>query len=108
MGVQQGSPLIPTIFNIFINALAGSLASIPLTISEVPANLFADDIILMTRNGKGLQTMLDIFERWTRLHLMQWAPNKCVAIFDRHIAWTAVHIGEHVLSESQSTRYLGV
>lgn len=79
--IPQGSPLSTTIFNIFMDVLAESLVAVTISVSEISSNFFADDVILLARDGHGLHILLDVCEDRSSSYLMQWAPAKCIAIF---------------------------
>lgn len=48
-GVPQGSRLSPTTFNLYMNELSDMLTWVPRVVSTHPCNLFAYDVILMTK-----------------------------------------------------------
>lgn len=58
-GVPQDLPLSPSLFNVFIDTLACQLSEAPFTTSEIPANIFCDDVLLMARDSSDLQQMLN-------------------------------------------------
>ena len=72
LGVAQGSPLSPTLFNIFIDVLARDLENVPHSWSTSPATLYADDVILLVRHSCGLQKILDICADWAGETNMIW------------------------------------
>jgi hypothetical protein len=66
-GLRQGCSLSPTLFNIYINELARVLeqsAALSLTLlgSQVKCRLFADDLVLLSKEG--LQQHLDFLHRF--------------------------------------------
>lgn len=85
-GVPQGSPLCPTIFNMYMDTLAKELRDrlqgIP-TINASPQwemTLFADDVKMHARTRDILQQMLIIADEWANKLGMVWVPNKCVIL----------------------------
>ena len=72
LGVAQGSPLSPTLFNVFIDVLARALEATPRTWSSAPATLYADDVILRAINSPALQRLLDICTNWANNNNMVW------------------------------------
>ena len=71
-GVPQGSPLSPTLFNVFMDSLAEGLGNVPQPLSKSPATFYADNVILRAQNARGLQALLDIASNWARLTGMMW------------------------------------
>ena len=62
--VTQGGPASPTLFNIFIDILANELQKhLWNPDSELPAHLYADDVILHMKCKLDLQRTLIICER---------------------------------------------
>ncbi len=56
-GVAQGSPLSPTLYN-FMDEFAERVSAIPAHMSDVPAVLFADDVLLSAKSPEGLQILM--------------------------------------------------
>lgn len=58
--MSQGSPLSPSLFNLYIDELASRLSQVLRTIYELPENLFEDDLLIISRQDKDLQYLLSI------------------------------------------------
>jgi hypothetical protein len=70
LGVKQGDNLSPNLFKIFINDLPDYIEdSIDLILlNNKPLNclLYADDLVLFSTSAKGLQTRLDILQKYCK------------------------------------------
>ena len=62
-GVKQGNNLSPTLFSFYVNTLTVSLSKLHLGIHVIIQKLCfllnADDLILISKNEKDLQTLLN-------------------------------------------------
>jgi len=109
MGVPEGSPLSPSIFNLYIDELAHRLAKAPKCYAILPANMYADDVALFARNALGLQYLLDICTEWAKEFGMHWATRKgksCVVIPRDSV--TTFTLAGNAIERENSTRYLGI
>ncbi len=52
------------IVNLFIDTLATRIEAVPRAVAAHPANIFADDVLLLARDLSGLQILLDICTAW--------------------------------------------
>ena len=76
-GVMQGGPVSPTLFNIFIDTPATELEShLGNGFIQMPAYLYADDVILHVENMTDLQCELIVCENWAQRVGMTWALSK--------------------------------
>ena len=68
-GLRQGCPLLPLLFNCFINDLAKKIKAIGKGIDieegeRICILLYADDVVLLGENESDLQTMLNVLTAW--------------------------------------------
>jgi len=109
MGVPEGSPLSPSIFNIYIDVLANRLDKTPQKYSNLPATLYADDVVLFAKTAAGLQILLDICTKWAADYGMHWATTKgksCVVI--PPTSRTTFTLAGNNVERQRTTRYLGI
>ncbi len=48
-GVPQGSPLSPSLYNLFMDEFAERVSGVSEEVANVPAVLFADDVLLTAK-----------------------------------------------------------
>ena len=70
IGVKQGDTISPTLFAIYINDLAEELKDSGLGVEldsdfQIASLLYADDIVLLSETEGDLQSLLNIFSRFT-------------------------------------------
>lgn len=72
--MTQGGPASPTLFNIFIDTLANDLQKhLPTCECQLPANFYADDVILHVNHRLDLRRSLILREKWARKYEMRWS-----------------------------------
>ena len=73
-GLRQGCSLSPTLFNLYISDLALKVKAVGEGIDiggeKVCILLYADDIVLLSDNENGLQSMLDVLSVWCKANEM--------------------------------------
>ena len=114
-GTRQGGLSSPFLFNLFYQDLINELSECTggIIINKQSFNVFcyADDLMLASLTVTGLQTMINVANRYITEHGLQFNPKKteCV-IFGRstlqpHPEW---ELNGNKLTETDSVTYLGV
>lgn len=106
-GFPGGSPLTPTLFNLYADKLAHRLQKIPQAVSSWLANLFADDVQLVAKTLAGLQNMLHICTAWADQYGMTRAPQKS-KILTNALPDTPLLLARTALPVAEDTTYLGL
>ena len=115
LGVRQGDNLSPNLFKIFINDLPTYLENTPdpviLNGRDINCLMYAGDLILLSTSPKGLQTKINIVEKYCQDWCLTLNHNKTkVLVFNkagRHIRLGFSYQG-HELECVQQCKYLGV
>ena len=81
VGLCQGCPLSPLLFNCFINDLALKIKAVGVGVSidndvRVCIRMYADDIVLIGENERDLQNMLNELSVWCEANHMQTNSTK--------------------------------
>lgn len=107
MGVPQGDRPSPDLFNMFMDTLLNRLDAIPRSLSEHPANAYADDILLLSKSASGLQELLDIATVWSQQFHMRWNISKSSIMNPGNVTHVPTLNTETVKTCNEAT-YLGV
>lgn len=111
-GVAQGSPLAPTLFNIYVNDIKDHIHK------EVKLIQYADDIALVVQ-GKSLDNMVESLndtlrslEDWSYLHGIAFQPQKssCLLIQRRNkmVQLPVIKLQDEIINWVEKIRYLGI
>lgn len=115
MGVRQGCPLSPTLFNAYVadseeEMRKGQVGGIVIGNRKIWTLIYADDIVLIADREEELKNMLRRFGKWLARKKMDLSAEKTkVLVFekwkgkaDREWKW-----GEEVIEEVKKMKYLG-
>ena len=127
VGVKQGCPISPILFNLSSELLIRSVKSICIANSTIPFQLHgqptpvlahADDLVLVSRTRQGLQELLNVLSKAADVLSLLFRPEKCASISltcaKREISRVSNYVfqvqGHDVpcLAKEESYRYLGV
>ena len=91
VGLRQGCPLSPLLFNCFINDLALKIKAVgkgvPIDDDDdelICIMLYADDVVLIAENERDLQTMLNELSAWCEANHMHVNNYKSKVVHYRH------------------------
>jgi len=109
VGVPEGSPLSPSIFNLYIDKLAQRLDRVSHRIANIPATIYADDVVIFAKSAKGLRRLLEICTKWAEKYGMTWAtePGKSSVLVPKR-ATSQFYLAGEIIGRVEKTNYLGM
>ena len=121
LGVRQGCPSSPILFNLYINDLVDELEmegrggvqipGIKTTGKRVGALLFADDLAILADSEEQLRAMIGRLEQWCQLWEMKVNANKCgvmeIGVQRSEEEGWRVRIGDGSIPVVKAYTYLG-
>jgi hypothetical protein len=116
IGVRQGCPLSPLLFGIFMDELETRLDSVAsddplrLGILAVKILMYADDIVLLARSAKDLQTYMDVLGTFceTRQLTVNTEKTKVLVFGSRQPHPNTFKIRGDAIEQVKSYKYLGL
>ena len=105
-GVQQGSPVSPALFNIFIDELALDIENRARFDVERAAIFYADDVLLLGKSEWEVQRLLDIATQWAQRSGMTWNTSKSHIIVPADTNMSFILAGAQLQCVEQ-IKYLG-
>jgi hypothetical protein len=112
-GVKQGAIASPMLYALFLDGVVEELRSRELGVVEEGEwngiALFADDMVLMARNGEELQCMINVVEDYSRQWRFELSSAKSeVMISGERVKGREWKMGGNVLKVVSAFKYLGV
>ena len=106
LGVQQGSPTSPSLFNIYIDGLANDIERLAGFDTSNAAILYADDVLLLAKTPWELQRLLDIATRWAGINDMTWSTGKSSVMVPSGCNYR-FSLAHEALQREEEIEYLG-
>lgn len=116
-GVCQGSPLSPTLFNMYVDTMPKWIQDSV----EPPTNatnrgerewqmtLFADDVKLQAKDERLMQRLLTAATKWAHRYEMTWSAGKCTIVRkNEQTEADTLEIGGQSIKNSTRAEYLGI
>ena len=111
-GVKQGCVLSPLLFNLVASDLNDMLFNIEgISINEMNVNalLYADDIVLIAKNDKDLELLLQIAANFADKWSLSFNEKKSqVLVMGKRLSPKMWQLGNKYIQETNSYKYLGV
>lgn len=123
VGVKQGDPMSPLLFNLAFDPLLHMLERLGLGFSvggtAITSLAFADDLVILSDSWEGMSRNLEILDRFSDLTGLRANPTKCHGFLigsdgpRRYTvndcdAWSLSGMPIHMVGEQDSAKYLGV
>lgn len=109
VGVPQGDPISPTLFNIYMDVLLHQVDAAE-NKHHGTISCFADDVLLVAKCIPSAQRLLDVATSWADSHGMTWSTSKCEQLTPTGAPsrWGDAKIAGAQIKQASMVRYLGV
>ncbi len=109
-GVPQGSPVSPSLYNMFLDEFAERQSEIPRVVADVPAVLFADDVLLTSETAVGAPEAVRCCDKVGEDRQMMWNVNagKREVLESEMTKNHTLRLGRTPLTKIADITYLGV
>lgn len=112
IGVRQGCPVSPILFNLYINNIFDGMEGICIegTVNPLRGLLFADGTVIFAETPDQLQHNLGILHNWCKDNRMSVNSRKCgiMCIGDIEGSTQEMSIGEKIIQPVHEYLYLGI
>uniref|UniRef100_A0A3Q2YQL5 Reverse transcriptase domain-containing protein n=1 Tax=Hippocampus comes TaxID=109280 RepID=A0A3Q2YQL5_HIPCM len=118
MGVKQGDPMSPLLFNLsmdpLIQYLEDSTDGLELKGRRISTLAFADDLVLVSGSKRGMGNLLATLEKFCRLTGLSVQPKKCCGFIYEHGLlnaggpWKLEGLPIQMIDPGEKVKYLGV
>ncbi len=97
-------------YNVFIDEFAERVSAIPARMSDVPAILFADDVLLSAKSPEGLRRLMDVSTTWAEDRGMTWntKKGKSEVLESEETKGHVFNLARKELNQVKEVTYLGV
>ncbi|ELQ76088.1 RNA-directed DNA polymerase, Non LTR Retrotransposon, partial [Trachipleistophora hominis] len=109
MGVKQGCPASPTLFNLYINNILEGITGVGIGNGEqVPGLLFADDAVVFAESYDDMVHNMEILEDWCDKWKMDLNISKCGLMVFNSNEQRAIKYKNANIPTVERYRYLGI
>lgn len=112
-GVPQGSPLSPTLFNMFMDTYVETLITSMEARNRTYGKhwaccLYADDVKLQADGTNTMKLLMEYSERWAKNVGMKWSPKKCSILSSTAPPRCPITLESQAIQVTEKAAYLGV
>lgn len=115
LGIKQGDPISPTLFNIFLDDLVPCILNSngdhpSLNNTVIPLLMYADDVVLISESPEGLQLSLNALNNYCKTWRLNVNLKKTkIVVFENRRSLAPVFLlGNNVIARVDEYKYLGI